>query len=76
MTGMRTLVVTALAASALLAPLAAGAKDFRPGDLSVCNATPAVHAAQLGDYGGALGAALLTEPAPEAAPTRVVPASG
>jgi glucokinase len=37
---------------------------------------PAVHAAQLGDSGGALGAALLTEPAPAAVPTRVSPASG
>lgn len=27
---------------------------------------PAVHAAQLGDFGGALGAALITEPAPAA----------
>jgi glucokinase len=37
---------------------------------------PAVLAAQLGDFGGAIGAALLTEPAPAAVPTRVARASG
>jgi glucokinase len=37
---------------------------------------PAVHAAQLGDFGGAIGAALLTEPAPAAVTTRVARAAG
>ena len=51
------------------------AKAMTP-HLFVDERPPAVHAAQLGDYGGALGAALLTEPAPAAAPTPVAPASG
>jgi hypothetical protein len=37
-----SILVTAVAASALLVAPSAGAKDFRPGDVRVCNATRCV----------------------------------
>jgi glucokinase len=43
--------------------------------LFVSERPPAVHAAALGDVGGAVGAALLAEPAPAAVPIRMAPAS-
>jgi hypothetical protein len=39
---MRSTLVTAVAVSALLVAPSAGAKDFRPGDVRVCNATRCV----------------------------------
>jgi hypothetical protein len=39
---VRTLPLTLLAASALLVPTSASAKDFKPGDLRVCNKTRCV----------------------------------